>query len=90
MITKLISYFTYDDDTNDEEIVTLFEDRYEDIEEVDIKDKFPEINKQEYFKDILNNNIYLEPSNKSNLLGNLQIKTDSEGTIRNKINFILQ
>ena len=87
---KTISYFTYEDDTNDEEIVTLFEDKYEDIEEADIKDKFPEINTQEYFKDILNNNIYLEPSNRSNLLGNLQIKTDSEGTIRNKINFILQ
>ena len=25
---KTISYFTYDDDTNDEEIVTLFEDKY--------------------------------------------------------------
>ena len=87
---KTISYFTYEEDTNDEEIVTIFEDKYEDIEESDIKHKFPEINTQDYFKDILNNNIYLEPSNKSVLLGNLQIKTDSEGTIRNKINFILQ
>ena len=86
---KTISYFTYEEDTNDEEIVTLFEDKYEEIEKSEIKDKFPEINTQEYFKDILNNNIYLEPSNKSILLGNLEIKTDSEGTIRNKINFIL-
>ena len=88
--TKTISYFTYEEDTNDEEVVTRFEDKYEDIEESDIKHKFTEINTQEYFRDILNNNIYLEPSNKSILMGNLQIKTDSEGTIRNKIDFILQ
>ena len=87
---KTISYFTYHDDTNDEEIVTRFEDKYEDIEESDIKHKFTEINTQEYFRDILNNNIYIEPSNKTLLLGNLQITKDSEGTIRNKINFILQ
>ena len=86
---KTISYFTYDEDTNDEKIVTLFEEKYEEIQESEIRDKFPEINTQEYYKDILSNNIYLEPSKKSNLLGNLKIKTDSEGTIRNKIIFIL-
>jgi len=77
-----IDYFTYEEDSNDDAIVDIYDDLYDTIEESD-----ESLEKVEYYQNIEDNLVYVKPSISDGNIGKLTIKMDEDGNASNKIIF---